>query len=91
MSDQGLDIDDSTKIRKTIFLQVSEIMLGSGLKLDVAKIGAAVSKLLRGLTRVMEDQNLSGRVAKHDWDSSGIAFVGFDLVEHSAVAFGVKA
>ena len=28
-SDQSLDIDDSTKIRKTIFLQVSEVVFGS--------------------------------------------------------------
>jgi hypothetical protein len=39
---------------------MGEIMFSSGLKLDITEIGAAVSKLLGGLTRVMEDQNLSG-------------------------------
>jgi hypothetical protein len=39
----------------------------------------------------MEDQNLSGWVAKHDWDSSWIALVGIDLVKHRAIALGVEA
>ena len=63
-------------------------MFSSRLKLNITKIGAAVLELLRGLTRVMKDQNLSGRIAKHDWDSSWIAFLRLDLVEHLAVAFG---
>jgi hypothetical protein len=87
--DQRLDIDDSSKVQKPISFEMSKVVFGSGLKLDVAKISAAVSKLLGGLTRVMENQNLSGRIAKHDWDSSWIAFVGLDLVKQRAV--GVEA
>ena len=70
---------------------MSKVMFSSRLKLDITKIGAAVLELLRGLTRVMEDQNLSGRIDKHDWDSSWIAFVWFDFVKQCAVALGVKA
>jgi len=65
-------------------------MFGSGLKLNITKIGAAISKFLRSFGRVVENQNLSGRVAKHDWDPAFLAFVGLDLVEHFAVAFGVE-
>ncbi len=66
-------------------------MFSSRLKLNIAEVGATVSKLLRGMTRVMEDQNLSGRIAKHDWDSSRVALVRLDLVKHRAVALSVKA
>ncbi len=66
-------------------------MFGSRLKLDIPKIGAAVLELLRGLTRVMKDQNLSGRVAKHDRDAPWVALVWLGLVEHRAVALCVKA
>ena len=86
-----MDIDDSTKIRKTIFLQMSKVMFSSRLKFNITKVGTAVLEFLRGLTRVMEDQNLSGRIAKHDWDASGIALVRLDLVKHRAVALGVEA
>ncbi len=86
-----MNVDDSSKIRKTIFLEMSKVMFSSRLKLNIPKIGATVLELLGGLTRVMEDQNLSSRIAKNDWDSSWVAFVWLDLVEHRAVAFGVEA
>jgi hypothetical protein len=89
--DQRLNVDNSSKVRKSIFLQVSEVMFSSRLKLDITEVGAAVSKLLRSFARIMEDQNLSGRIAKHDRDSSWIAFLGLDLVEQRAVALGVEA
>ena len=66
-------------------------MFGSGLKLDITKIGAAVSKLLRSFARIVENQNLSGRIAKHDRDPSGVAFVGLDFVKHLAIALSVEA
>ncbi len=90
-SDQGLNIDNSSKVQKTIFLEMSKVMFSSRLKLDVPKIGATVLELLRGLMRVVKDQNLPGRVAKHDRDSSWVAFVWLNFVEHRAVAFGVEA
>jgi hypothetical protein len=86
-----LNVDDSSKIRKTIFLEMSKVIFSSRLKLDITKIGAAILELLGGLTRVMKDQNLSSRIAKNDWDSSWVALVRLDLVEHLAVAFGVEA
>jgi hypothetical protein len=39
----------------------------------------------------VDNLNLSGRIAKHDRDSSWIAFLGLDLVEHRAIALGVEA
>ncbi len=45
-SDQGLNVDNSSKIRKSIFLKMGEIMFGSGLKLNITEIGAAVLELL---------------------------------------------
>ncbi len=89
--DQSLNIDDSSKIRKkSISLQVSEVVFGSRLKLDITEIGAAISKLLRGFARIVEHQSLSGRVTKDDRDLSWLAFVWLDLVEHLAIAFSVK-
>ncbi len=70
---------------------MSKVMFSSLLKLNIPKIGATVLELLGGLTRVMEDQDLSGWVAKHDWDSSWVALVRLDLVKHRAIALGVKA
>ena len=70
---------------------MSKVMFSSRLKLDITKIGAAVLELLRGLTRVMEDQNLSGWIAKHNRDASGIALVRLDFVKHCAVALSVEA
>jgi hypothetical protein len=66
-------------------------MFGSRLKLDISKIGAAISKFLRSFARVMENQNLSGRIAKNNRDPTFLAFVGLDLIEHLAIAFGVQA
>jgi hypothetical protein len=54
-----------------------------------AKIGAAVSKLLRGSARVVKNQNLSGRIAEDDQDPTLLAFVWLDLVKHLAVTLGV--
>ncbi len=88
--DQGLNVDDSSKIRKTISLEMSKVMFSSRLKLDIAKVGATVSKFLRSLTRVMEDQNLSGGIAEGNRDPTFLAFVWLDLVEHLAVALGVE-
>ncbi len=77
--DQCLNVDDSSKIRKSIFLEMSKVMFSSRLKLDITKIGAAVLELLRGLTKIVEDQNLSGRIAKHNWDFPGLPFFGSTL------------
>ena len=90
-SDQSLNVDNSPKIRKTIFLEMSKVMFSSRLKLNIPKIGATVLELLGGLTRVMKDQNLSGWVAKHDRDPSWVALVRLDLIEHRAVAFRIEA
>ena len=90
-SDQGLNIDDSSKIRKTILPEMSKVMFSSRLKLNIPEIGATVLELLGSLTRVMEDQNLSSRIAEHDRNASWIALVRLDLVKHRAVAFGVEA
>ncbi len=57
-------------------------MFGSRLKLDITRVGAAVSKFLWSFARVMENQNLSGRIAEDDWDPTFLAFVGLDLVKH---------
>ncbi len=65
-------------------------MFGSRLKLDVTKVGATFSKFLWSFARVMENQNLSSRVAEYDWDPTFLAFVGLYLVKHLAVAFGVE-
>ncbi len=89
-SDQGLNVDDFSKIRKAILFEMSKVMFGSGLELNITKIGASISKFLRGFARVVENQNLSSRIAKHDWDLAFLAFVGLDLVEHLAVTFGVE-
>ncbi len=55
--DQSLDVDNSSEIRKSVFLEMGEIMFSSRLKLDITKIGSKVLELLRGLTRVVENQN----------------------------------
>jgi hypothetical protein len=56
--DQGLNVDNSSEIRKSVSLEMGKVMFGSRLKFDIAKIGAAVSKLLRSFARVVENQNL---------------------------------
>jgi hypothetical protein len=88
--DQGLDVNNSPKVQKTISLEVREVMFSSRLKLDIAKVGAAVSKFLRGLARIVEHQGLSGGVTKDDRDPSWPAVVGLNLVEHLVLAFSVK-
>ena len=70
---------------------MSKVVFSSRLKLDIPKISAAILELLRGLARVMEDQNLSGRIAKDNRDPTFLALVWLDLVKHRAIALGVKA
>ncbi len=69
---------------------MGKVMFGSRLKLDITKVSAAIPEFLRSFARVVEDQNLSGRIAEDDRDSSWLAFVRFDLVKHLAIALGVE-
>ncbi len=88
--DQGLNVDNSPEVRKTVPLEVGKVMFCSRLKLNITKVGAAISKFLRRSTRVVEDQNLSGRIAEDNRDPTFLALVWLDLVKHLAVALGVK-
>jgi hypothetical protein len=88
--DQSWNVNNSSKVQKTISLEVREVVFGSRLKLDVSEVSAVVSNFLRGFARIVENQNLFGGVAKDDRDLTFLAFVGFNRVKHFAIPFGVK-
>jgi hypothetical protein len=56
----------------------------------ILEINTAVSKFVRSFTRVMKNQNLSGRVAHNHWDPTFFAFVRFDFAKHFAITFSVE-
>jgi hypothetical protein len=65
-------------------------MFDAGLELDVGEVRANVFDQFRDVARIMEDQNLTFWVAKHDWHPVTLSFVGLNEKRH-ALAFGVEA
>jgi hypothetical protein len=88
--DQRLNVDDSSKVRKSVSFEVSKFVFGSGLKFDITEIRAGVSKLLRSVARIMKDQSLSSRVTEDNRNPSFLAFVRLNLVKHLAITFRIE-
>jgi hypothetical protein len=65
-------------------------MFDARLELNVGEVRANVFDQLRDVARIMEDQNLTFWVAKHDWHSVTLSFAGLNKKRH-ALAFGVEA